>query len=266
MAQEPPRMSELRLDAQRGVLRAAFILFGLLIAVSHGSSIAQQRPLPDKADQKKITDWLEACNLNGDLGSVTCAEIKHCAGEMAVKKDDHPLIYELMRDPNGNGIVCEHWQDGAQSEPKRKGDVVFGIGIATGVIDRRVGPREAVGSEGNLLVADFRGGETRPVATASYLIPRRDTARVRPGLMVLLDADIVAEDGLVKPRGVGLGVTVAFRGTLGDNWTQAFGVGVAYLWESADLLSGGREPELVNRTVDSVLLVVTYSFGKRWWQ
>ena len=180
-AQEPPRMSELRLDARRGVLRAALILLALLIPVSHGSSIAQRKPLPPKADQEKITDWLEACNLNNDLGSVTCKEIEHCAGKMAVKKDEHPLIYELMRDPNRNGIVCEEWPGGERSKPNRKGDVVFGLGIATGLIDRHLGPRESLDSEGNLLVADFGGGETRPVATAAYLFPRRDDARVRPG-------------------------------------------------------------------------------------
>ena len=84
--------------------------------------------------------------------------------------------------------------------------------------------------------------------------------------MALLDADFVADDGLVRPRGIGVGVTVAFRGTLVDNWTQAFGVGVAYLWESAKLLSDDPNPVLEDRTVDSVLLVINYSFGKRWWQ
>lgn len=41
-----------------------------------------------------------------------------------------------------------------------------------------------------------------------------------------------------------------------------------HLWESAELLE--RTPDenwvLVDRTVDSVVLVATYSFGKRWWK
>ena len=243
------------------------VLVVLLMLVCPGTSIAQHGPLPSKEDQEKITGWLEACNLNKDLGSVTCAEIEHCVGSRTeVKKRDHPLIYELMRDPDRDGTVCEPWQEKEGPAKKTKGDVVFGLGIATGLIDRDLGRREATDSAGKTLVADFQGAETRPVITAAYLFPRKkDAARIRPGFMALLDADVVSEDGLVRPRGVGLGLTVAFRGNLGDNWNQAFGVGAAYVWESAKLLSDAPEPVPVDRTVDSVLLVVTYSFGRRSW-
>ena len=252
---------------------AAATFFGLATLLVAESGGAQQTPLPTADEQKAIMDWLTACNLNKDLGSVTCKEIEYCIGRKRVRKDEDPLIYELMRDSDRDGVVCEQWPAGSTVEGKPEssteeigGDVVFGLGIATGFTDERLGPREAVDAEGNLLAADFRGGETRPLATASYLFPAKDTARVRPGFMALLDADIVGEEGLVKPRGVGVGFTLAFRGTLGDNWTQAFGVGLAHMWESAELLRGDAEPVLVDRTVNSVVLVVTYSFGKRWWQ
>ncbi len=237
-----------------------------MLLLLHGSSNAQSVPPPSKADQKKLVDWLAACDLNGDLTAVTCAEIEHCAGKVSIRKSEHPLIYEFMRDPNRNGVVCEHFEREDTPEPTSKGDVVFGLGIATGIRDRNLGALTTLDSEGNWVSADVRGGETRPVATAAYLFACKEDAKVRPGLMALLDADIVADDGLVRPRGVGVGFTVAFRGNVGDNWTQAFGVGVAYLWESAKLLSDAPNPVLEDRTVDSVLLVVNYSFGKRWWR
>ena len=257
----------LRLDGRIRIRWAEAIFGCLTFLIVHGSSSAQSTQLPSNADQKKITDWLEACNLNKDLTSVTCAEIEHCVGKVPIKKNEDPLIYEFMRDPDRDGTVCEHWEDEETPAPSAKGDVVFGLGIATGIRDRNLGPLTALDSGGDPVSADVRGGETRPVFTAAYLFPRpKDDARVRPGLMALLDADFVADDGLVRPRGIGVGVTVAFRGTLGDNWTQAFGVGVAYLWESAKLLSDDPNPVLEDRTVDSVLLVINYSFGKRWWQ
>lgn len=243
------------------------VIVVLLLLVCPSALIAQDGLLPSKADQKKITDWLEACNLNREVGSVTCEEIEHCVGRRTkIKKKDHPLIYELMRDPDGDGIVCEPWRS-RPSAKKPKGDVVFGLGFATGVQDRDLGPLSALDAEGNPVLADVRGGETRPVATAAYLFaPPNDGARVRWGIMAVLDTDIVADDALVKPRGIGIGGTLAFRGTLGDNWAQAFGIGVVYLWESAKLLSDAPNPVLEDRTAGSVLLVVNYSFGKRWWQ
>ena len=98
---------------RRSRIRRGLAILGcaaFMLLASSGSAGAQSTPLPSKEDQKKIVDWLAACDLNDDLTSVTCAEIEHCAGKESIRKSEHPLIYEFMRDPDRDGIVCEHWE------------------------------------------------------------------------------------------------------------------------------------------------------------
>lgn len=241
----------------------ASIICGLMTL--SGPSLAQELVPLKKEVQQQFVDWLKTCDLNKKLDSVTCKEIEKCLNK-PLEKDEHPLVYELMRDPNQNGVVCEHLTTGSTASTKRS-HVVYGLGLATGLEDQRLGSTELVDAEGDPLVAEFRGGETRPVITASYLFPMKNSEERRfwPGIMAVVSADIASEGSLVKPTGIGAGFTSAFRGGQGgDNWTQAFGIGIAYMWESAKLPSAGPDPVLIDKTVGSVLLVVTYSFGKKW--
>ena len=243
----------------RALVTAASMLCAL-VALS-GESLALDQEL-DKTVQETVVQWLSACDLNKELSSVTCAEIEKCLGQEPLKKSKDPLLYALVNDAaKQSDEACLPAPPAAES---RKGKVVYGIGLATGLKNHRLGSTEFVDAEGNPLVAEFRGGATRPVITAGFLFPRLDDKKFRPGIMAVVDAEVFAEGSFVKPQGVGIGLTGAFLGGQAGQLDQAFGIGVAYMWESAKLPTEDPTPVLIDKTVNSVLLVVTYSLGKKW--
>ena len=219
---------------------------------------------PTEPEQRRLLNWLRDCDLNGDPASFTCAEAERCL-ETRVDKKDHPLLYEFMRDPDRDGVVCEHLppKDGKapkatnpQDDRREAARVFFGAGLVAGLSDR-----------GRDLGAEFQGEKTRPVATAAYVFGPRlgtkkeDGAAARLAALAVLDIGISidGEGGMLDPRGVGLGFGLSF---LGDDAKQAFGIGVVHMWESAKI---EVEERFVERTDNSVLLLVTYTFGRKWW-
>ena len=81
--------------------------------------------LPSKKCQTEVLQWLQRCDGNDNL-RITCGELKKCGVDKPVTKKDDPLIYHLMSDGDGDGQVCE-----GRSSTSKKGNVVYGLGLAT---------------------------------------------------------------------------------------------------------------------------------------
>ena len=105
--------------------------------------------------------------------------------------------------------------------------------------------------------------------------------------MGILDAEIFGQEGTLSPRGLGVGLLWVFRSseaTVKGNWTNAFGIGVAYMHDSRrrilrDDFAFGEiaplnpnypragekylEPQFTEVNGDSVLLVLTWAFRKK---
>lgn len=98
--------------------------------------------------------------------------------------------------------------------------------------------------------------------------------------MGIVDAEIFGESGLANANGLGLGVLFAFRSsdTFTSDWTSAFAIGLAYMRDTNanrlrdDFVLNQKAPvrdgeylvpQFVDTSAHSVLVVVTYSFGRR---
>ena len=151
--------------------------------------------------------------------------------------------------------------------------VVFGVGAAAMFGGSRL--TEAVVDEQGIVRVTSDRETIRPVATAGYLMPcgkRNRDKKIRCGVMGVVDAELFGKGNLLEANGVGVGFQLAFRSAEGVNWDRSFGIGIAYMRDVTatklrnDFVDGMESPEtevqFVKTHADTVLLVLTYSFGR----
>ena len=134
---------------------------------------------------------------------------------------------------------------------------------------------EAVVDEQGIVRVTSDRETIRPVATAGYLMPcgkRNREKKIRCGVMGVVDAELFGKGNLLEANGVGVGFQLGFRSAEGVNWDRSFGIGIAYMRDVTatklrnDFVDGMESPEtevqFVKTHADTVLLVLTYSFGR----
>ena len=131
--------------------------------------VAVAAQLPDPGEEQEVWRLIQACDTNNN-GRLTCDEVKACnnGSRLTVTKSERPALYHLMVDGDDDGQVCEGGPD-----PDPTGQVVFGLGMATGLKDHSLAENGV-----------------RPVLLASYLIRRKPEKKIRPGLMAVLDSEL----------------------------------------------------------------------------
>ena len=151
--------------------------------------------------------------------------------------------------------------------------VVYGVGAAAMFGGSRL--TEAVVDEQGIVRVTSDRETIRPVATAGYLMPsgkRNREKKIRCGVMGVVDAELFGKGNLLEANGVGVGFQLGFRSAEGVNWDRSFGIGIAYMRDVTaaklrnDFVDGMESPEtevqFVKTHADTVLLVLTYSFGR----
>lgn len=207
--------------------------------------------------QSTPEEWLEECDENKN-GRVTCEEARKCKGAPIPVPKSHNL-YEYMRDGDGDGQVCE----------EAYGSVIYGVGIASSLSDRVTAATPD--NTGILRATEYEDG-IRPVAVGAYLLGS-GYKKVRLGVMAVVDAEVFSGSSLLKAEGIGAGLIVTFRPKSDNDWTQAFGLGLAYMRDSSvarlredfalNRPSPAKEAVFMDTSGDKALFIVTYSFVKK---
>ena len=235
----------------------------------------EEEPCPDeascveKAPCPKVYEKCTELRKDWPLGV-------HRDGKTYLKSWDRAekLTYRLnpRRDGDKDDYACETDQG-----VKRQSYVVWGVGISAPVYAQHDLASAVTDAGGVVRATGFRN-ELRPAIVAAYLFRPRE-GRPRHGVVGLVDAEVFGDDGFADPRGLGVGYMRVFRSSDAPtgNWSNAFGLGVAVMYNTGakqlrddfDLNEmapavGGKSlaPVLVDTNSYSLTVVLTYSFGK----
>ena len=248
-------------------------------AAKTAAEAAQAAAAEDAATPQELADAAQTAadtaKAAADAAQAAADETKKAAAKLekaAAAEDAAKRAQELADAAKTAADAAKKAAADAAKDPHGP-HVVFGVGAAAMFGGSRL--TEAVVDEQGIVRVTSDRETIRPVATAGYLMPcgkRNRDKKIRCGVMGVVDAELFGKGNLLEANGVGVGFQLAFRSAEGVNWDRSFGIGIAYMRDVTatklrnDFVDGMESPEtevqFVKTHADTVLLVLTYSFGR----
>lgn len=165
-------------------------------------------------------------------------------------------------DPRATDHACARNWTGVMS---------YGLGLAAVFSGSKPLVKTEEAEDGTLRVTEVPRRQIRPAFVASYLWAH-NRMRFSIGPMVVTDLEIGEASGLVNVRRLGLGImfgsrTGPHRGSggaqeRGATWRHDFGIGLAGSLDT-DVQALNKDGKVVDVSSESLMVVLTYSFGRR---